>query len=105
MTALVSDAGGIHNLPDIKDSTGQAVHKDVPESPTVRDRRRRQANNQTDEDETFIPEGIPVGIAPGVLTNRTWMFDGRAWVEKAEMRIAREKHACSIVNMANGKVK
>ena len=37
-------------------------------------------------------------------TNKTWMYDGTSWKAKAEMKIARDRPACSLVNTANGKV-
>ena len=40
----------------------------------------------------------------GVQTNKTWMFDGTKWTNKADMLIARDGPACSIVQEANGKV-
>ena len=40
----------------------------------------------------------------GVQTNKTWIYDGKKWTQKADMLIARDGPACSIVQETNGKV-
>ncbi len=40
----------------------------------------------------------------GHQANRTWIYDGQQWKETAEMKIARDRPACSLVNMHDGKV-
>ena len=43
-------------------------------------------------------------IGGAVQTNKTWMFNGNSWEARAEMSIARDRPACSIMNMPNGEV-
>lgn len=43
-------------------------------------------------------------IGGAVQTNKTWMFNGKSWEARAEMSIARDRPACSIMNMPNGEV-
>ena len=40
----------------------------------------------------------------GFQTNRTWIYNGQEWKETAQMNIARDRPACSLVNMPDGKV-
>lgn len=42
--------------------------------------------------------------AGGHQTNRTWIYDGQQWKETAEMKIGRDRPACSLVNMHDGKI-
>ena len=46
-------------------------------------------------------DGITNG---GYQTNRTWIYNGQQWTETAEMKIARDRPACSLLNMPDGKV-
>ena len=40
----------------------------------------------------------------GVQTKKTWIYDGKKWVQKADMSIARDRPACSIVQDETGQV-
>ena len=40
----------------------------------------------------------------GMQNERTWIFNSTHWKETAKTRVARDRPACSIVNMPNGKV-
>ena len=66
----------------------------TPASPNTRDRRRRQA---------YV--GLNDDLFAGVQTNRSWMYDGLNWKEMKQMKIARDRPACSLVILPNGKVK
>ena len=62
-----------------------------------RDRRRqRQAEDIVYENSSYF--------GGGVQTDKAWMFDGYSWKKIAPMSIARDRPACSIINMPNGKV-
>ena len=39
-----------------------------------------------------------------IRNNKTWMFNGDIWNEKAPMTIPRDRPACSVINMPNGEV-
>ena len=43
-------------------------------------------------------------IGGALQTNKTWLYNGNSWEARAEMSIARDRPACSIVNMPNGEV-
>ena len=43
-------------------------------------------------------------IDGGHQNKRTWIYDGQQWKETAKMNIARDRPACSLVNMPDGKV-
>ena len=43
-------------------------------------------------------------IRGGHQNRRTWMYNTTHWIETAESSIARDRPACSLVNMPNGKV-
>ena len=45
-----------------------------------------------------------INLCGGIQLNRTWIYDGIQWNEMAPMSIARDRPACSLVNMPNGKV-
>ena len=45
------------------------------------------------------------GIYDSKATNKTWMFNGNEWEEKADMNVKRIEHACSIVSVTDEKVK
>ena len=43
-------------------------------------------------------------IRGGHQNRRTWIYNTTNWIETAESIIARDRPACSIVNMPNGNV-
>ena len=43
-------------------------------------------------------------IRGGHQNRRTWIYNATNWIETAESIIARDRPACSIVNMPNGNV-
>ena len=43
-------------------------------------------------------------IRGGHQNRRTWIYNTTNWIETAESSIARDRPACSLVNMPNGKV-
>ena len=40
----------------------------------------------------------------GYQNERTWIYDSTKWKETAEPNVARDRPACSLVNMPDGKV-
>ena len=77
---------GYHNDVD-------AVDLGVGSSVSITRRSRRQAS--LDGSSTLLG---------GVQTKKTWIYDGKKWVQKADMSIARDRPACSIVQDETGQV-
>ena len=67
----------------------------------VRERRRRRQANQNDIKEN---EGSGDVTFAAVQTANTYMYDGGQWDKKAPMSTTRDRPACSIINMPDGKV-
>ena len=63
----------------------------------------RQENLQANEASGLSPNPNDT-FGGAIQTNKTWMYDGSSWSPKAEMKIARDRPACSIINMPDGKV-
>ena len=61
-------------------------------------RRRREDQNNIDKNNTINDLG------GGYQTNKVWIYNGNKWEERKPMSIARDRPACSIVNMPNGEV-
>ena len=40
----------------------------------------------------------------GSQNKRTWIYNSSHWIETAATKIARDRPACSLVNLSNGKV-
>ena len=40
----------------------------------------------------------------GYQNKRTWIYNSSHWIETAATKIARDRPACSLVNLPNGKV-
>ena len=40
----------------------------------------------------------------GYQNKRTWIYNSSHWIETAGTKIARDRPACSLVNLSNGKV-
>ena len=40
----------------------------------------------------------------GYQNKRTWIYNSSHWIETAATKIARDRPACSLVNLSNGKV-
>ena len=76
----------------------------LPDVPNTRDRKRRQANNADFGDGQEFKCDPFEGCVASVQTNKTWMYDGNVWKAKAQMKFARDRPACSLVNMPDGKV-
>ena len=59
-----------------------------------------------EENPTHKKDGINATnfIGGGIQNRRTWMYNTTNWIEIAESSIARDRPACSLVNMPSGKV-
>ena len=44
------------------------------------------------------------GDEGGYQNKRTWIYNSSHWIETAATKIARDRPACSLVNLSNGKV-
>ena len=55
------------------------------------------------ENVTYVPR--PIGEFGGVQTNKTFIYNGKKWEPKADLTIARDRPACSIVHGKDGQVK
>ena len=62
-------------------------------------RRRRQIDTND-----LYYEAYEDKVAGGISNVKTWMYDGSTWEEIAPMSITRDRPACSLLNMPNGKV-
>ena len=87
--------GGETKLPDKDDYYADYER----EKKRRRRRRRRQANEVGDDYEYSVSEK-----GGALQTNKTWLFNGNTWEEKAPMSIPRDRPACSIINMPDGEV-
>ena len=68
-----------------------------------RRRRRRRRKRQSEKSEEYDYENVSKGGA--VQTDKAWIYNGLTWDEKARMSMARDRPACSLVNMPNGDVR
>ena len=98
---LYSDYGGQGT------ETGPPVKEDysadyIREEKRRHRRRRRQVS--TNETISYDYEYSVTENATTLQTNKTWIFNGSVWEEKAPMSIPRDRAACSIVNMPDGEV-
>ena len=81
-----------------KDDFDYTVHETNPtQSLDERERRRRrQTNDLTDYDIELI--------GGAGVTDQAWMYNGNDWKSMAKMSIGRDRPACSLINMPDGKV-
>ena len=87
-----------------QDNGDGAPQTKLPEAPSTRDRKRRQTNDvDFGDDNVAVADNFEV-FAGAVQTNKTWIYDGNVWRPKAEMKFARDRPGCSLVNMPDGKV-
>ena len=61
-------------------------------------RRRRRDVDYEDYD-------VPYDTGGGFSNGKTWMYDGKNWKEKKPIGVARDRPACSLISMPDGKVK
>ena len=62
-------------------------------------RRRRQTDEVSYDNDPS--DGIDAG---GGSISKAWLYDGKDWKEIAPMTVTRDRPACSLLNMPNGKV-
>ena len=74
----------------------------LPEDYDIRERRRRRRKRQAENVEEYDYENVKKGGA--IQTDKAWIYNGNTWEEKAPMSVARDRPACSLVNMPNGEV-
>ena len=98
------------------DYTNEGAETKLPDDQVdqrERRRRRRAEDISYDEssysyDETAYEDEVDyeeVSSGGGIQTAKSYMFDGSTWEELAPMNIARDRPACSIISMPDGKVK
>ena len=93
---------------DYKDGGSDYEYEDYGKGGGGRDRKRRQVQQATLDD---LKSGDIVGtvivnetIGGGGQTDRSWLFSGEEWHEVKAAPVGRDRPACSIVNMPDGKV-
>ena len=81
---------------------GKQTDTKLPEDYDVRERKRRRRKRQAENVEEYDYESVKKGGA--IQTDKAWIYNGLTWEEKAPMSVARDRPACSLVNMPNGEV-
>ena len=64
--------------------------------------KNRKPNNKVAEN--VEKTNVPHKIGGGVLSDKTWLFDGSTWNERQPMSIPRDRPACSLVYTSTGKI-
>lgn len=95
-----------HKVGDCTQFCDKDVNKDDPDNYYYYDyddyahrRRRRQVDEVNYNYDSS--DGVKAG---GGSIRKAWLYDGRSWEEIAPMTVTRDRPACSLLNMPNGKV-
>ena len=104
-----AELGGVDYGGDYgKEGGSDYDYEDYGKGGSGRDRKRRQA--QVDKLDVLQSGNITGSVwvnetlGGGGQTDRSWLFSGEEWHEVAPAPIGRDRPACSIVNMPDGKV-
>lgn len=74
--------------------------------PEEQDQRERKRRRRADDDAHYTDSNYDYSDETGgaLQTEKVWLFDGNTWNEMSPMSIARDRPACSIINMPDGKI-